>query len=110
MLNLRKSDIVNSTLVFQRRQKGATIKVKLDKEAVDIISRYNSVTETYLFPPMEKHLRSQHFTVSEKIRINIKIIGQQVGYLELTFSSNITAWQVILSQISLSDILFRYEG
>lgn len=106
VLNLKKSDVVGGTLVFQRRQKGATVKVNLDKKAVDIINKYNSVTENYLFPPMEKYLRSQHFTVSEKIRSNIKIIGQQVGYPELTFSSNISAWQVILSKISLSDILF----
>lgn len=110
VLNLKKSDVLNGTLVFQCRQKGATIKVNLDKEAVDIINRYNSVTETYLFPPMEKYLRSQHFIVSDKIRSNIKIIGQQVGYPELTFRSNITAWQVILSQIRLSDILFGHKN
>lgn len=110
VLNLKKCDIKNGSLVFQRRQKGATIKVNLDKEAADIINRYNSVAETYLFPPMEKYIRSQHFTVSEKIRSNIKIIGQKVGYPELTFSSNISAWQVILSQISLSDILFGYRN
>ena len=109
VLNLKKSDVVSGILVFQRRQKGVTVKVNLDKKAIDIINRYNSVTENYLFPPMEKYLRSQHFTVSKKIRGNIKIIGQQVGYPELTFSSNISARQVILSKISLSDILFSHQ-
>ena len=107
VLNLKKSDVVSGTLVFQRRQKGATIKVNLDKEAVAIIDRYNSVTENYLFPPMEKYLRSQHFTVAEKIRSNIKIIGQQVGYPELTFSSNISAWEQLLSQLNISELLLK---
>lgn len=105
-LNLRKKDIIDDALIFQRRQKGTPRKVHLDQGALDIINRYASATETYLFPLMEKYLRSQHFTVTDKIRTSIKLIGQQIGYPELTFSSNITAWQKIMSQISLSDIVF----
>ncbi|MBD5346021.1 MAG: site-specific integrase [Bacteroides sp.] len=107
VLNLKKSDVVGGTLVFQRRQKGVTVKVNLDKEAVTIINKYNSVTENYLFPPMEKYLRSQHFTVAEKIRSNIKIIGQHVGYTELTFSSNISAWKQLLFQLNISELLLK---
>ena len=32
VLNLKKSDVVSGTLVFQRRQKGVTVKVNLDKK------------------------------------------------------------------------------
>lgn len=109
VLNLKKSDIKNGTLIFQRRQKGTTRKVTLDQGAVDILCKYSSDTETYLFPLMEKYLRSQHYTVTDKVRNNIKLIGQQVGYPELTFSSNIPAWQKIMSQISLSNILFGHN-
>lgn len=107
VLNLKKSDVVGGTLVFKRRQKGVTVKVNLGKEAVAIINKYNSVTENYLFPPMEKYLRSQHFTVAEKIRSNIKIIGQHVGYPELTFSSNISAWKQLLFQLNISELLLK---
>lgn len=110
VLNLKKDDIKNGTLEFMRRQIGTLRKINLDKGALDIINKYASVTDSYLFPPMEKYLRSQHFTVAEKIRSNIKIIGKQVGHPELTFSSNISAWQKIMSQINLSDILFGHTS
>lgn len=109
VLNLKKKDIKEGNLIFQRRQKGTPRKVHLDQGALDIINKYDSVTETFIFPPMERYLRSQHFTVTYKIRNSIKLIGQQVGYPELTFSSNITSWQKIMSQISLSNILFGHQ-
>lgn len=110
VLNLKKSDIQNGNLEFMRRQKGSVRKVNLDKGAQDILSKYDTVTDSYLFPPMEKYLRLQHYTVADRIRKNIKLIGQQVGCPDLTFSSNIIAWQKIMSQISLSDILFGHTS
>ena len=56
---------------------------------------------------MEKYLRSQRFTVADKIRSNIKVIGQQVGYPELTFSSNISAWEQVLSRLNISELLHK---
>lgn len=106
VLNLKKKDIKCGTLIYRRRLKGTTREVTLDQGAADIIRKYKSDTETYLFPLMEKYLRSQHYTVTDKVRNNIKLIGLRVGYPELTFSSNISAWQNIMSHISLSDILF----
>lgn len=105
VLNLKKTDVKGDTLVFRRRQKGSMRKVPLDKKAADIIGRYTHETETYIFPMMEKYSRAQHYAVADKVRNNIKTIGRMTGYPHLTFSANITAWQNIMTHISMSRIL-----
>lgn len=41
------------------------------------------------------------------VRKNIKLIGQKVGYPDLTFSSNISAWEQLLSQLNISELLLK---
>lgn len=110
ILNLKKSNVKEQTLIFKRRQKGKLVKIPLEKAAQDIIKKYDSSSETYLFPLIETYQGLLYYSISERVRKSMKKIGDRVGRPSLSFGSNIKAWQQIVSQLDLSSILLQSHG
>lgn len=108
VLNLKKSNISAGRLIFNRRQKGAQRVITLDDASIRIIDKYASATSDYIFPLMEKYQGLLYYSISERVRKSIKKIGKKVGYPTLSFSSNISAWHRIVSQLVPSDILLGH--
>lgn len=110
ILNLKKSNVKEQTLFFKRRQKGKLVKIPLEKAAQDIIKKYDSSSDTYLFPLIETYQGLLYYSISERVRKGMKKIGERVGRPTLSFGSNIKAWQQIVSQLDLSSILLQSHG
>lgn len=104
VMNLTYLNIQDDMLTYNRRGVGRPRVVPLDKLAVNIIKKYRN-TSGYIFPIKETYLGNQQYSVNERVRRHIKEIGKAVGFPELTFSMNISAWEKLISQINLSDIL-----
>lgn len=110
VINLRKENVDGQVLFYNRRQKGTTKSVPLDKAAIDIIKKYDGASENYLFPLKETYPGLLYYSISERVRKSMKKIGEKVGRPNLSFGSNISAWQQIVSQLDLSSILLQRHG
>lgn len=110
LLNLKKENVNGQILLFKRRQKGKLKQITLDKAAIDIIKKYEGASETYLFPLKEMYRSFLYYSISERVRKNMKKIGERVGRPNLSFGANIMAWKQIISQLDLSSILQQPNG
>lgn len=110
VINLKKENLRNKVLIFNRRQKGTIKKILLDQAAIDIIKKYRNTSESYLFPLKEIFQGLLYYSISDRVRKCMKKIGEKVGYPTLSFSSNILAWQQIVSQLDLSSFLLQQHG
>lgn len=89
VINLKKENIKDHTLTFNRRQKGMIKEIPLDSATLNIIEKYNDSTKIYLFPLMEEYQGLLYYSISERVRKRMKKIGKKVGYPTLSFSTNI---------------------
>lgn len=107
VLNLKRTNIKDNTLVYNRRLKGLPVIVNLDNSAKEIISKYQSSGSAYIFPLEDKYKGFQQRSISDIVRRHLKQIGVSVGIPNLTFSMNITAWKRIMHNFNVSDILLK---
>ncbi len=103
--NLTRSNIRGDMLVYKRRLKGLPKTVCLDKKAMDIVRRYQSPDNDYVFPFLDRYKGLQQYSVNNIVSRHIKQIGRAVGFPALTFSMNITAWQTLMNRSDLPDLL-----
>lgn len=107
--HLTKANLQGQTLVYNRRLTGKEIRVPIDREALNIISRYDNGRK-YLFPLLDTG-RSALFTTRRNIVVmRIKEIGTMVDCPDLTFVRNIDAWKSFVSEIRISDGLRYYQS
>lgn len=106
VMNLTYLNIQDDMLTYNRRGVGRPRVVPLDKLAINIIKKYRN-TSGYIFPIKETYMGNQQYSVNERVRRHIKEIGKAVGFPELTFSMNISAWEQLMSQLNISELLLK---
>ncbi|MDE5554328.1 MAG: site-specific integrase [Muribaculaceae bacterium] len=106
VMNLTYLNIKGDILTYNRRGVGRPRVVTLDKLAINIIKKYRN-TSGYIFPIKEIYKGNQQYSVNERVRRHIKDIGKAVGFPELTFSMNISAWEQLMSQLNISELLLK---
>lgn len=105
MLYLKKQDLIDGKLVFNRRKKGSLIEIPVDNSAYRILEKYKDSSNEYLFPLLETYKGYQYPSIRERVRQKMSKISKLAGCEALPFSSNITAWRQIISRINLSELL-----
>ena len=106
VMNLTYLNIQGDMLTYNRRGVGRPRVVTLDKLAINIIKKYRN-TSGYIFPIKETYKGNQQYSINERVRRHIKDIGKTVGFPELTFSMNISAWEQLMSQLNISELLLK---
>ena len=106
VMNLTNLNIKGDMLTYNRRGVGRPRVVPLDKLAINIIKKYRN-TSGYIFPIKETYIGNQQYSVNDRVRRHIKEIGNAVGFPELTFSMNISAWEQLMSQLNISELLLK---
>ena len=110
VLNLPKSALADGNLTYRKRQKGVRQTVSLDNEALEIIKKYRDTSADYIFPLAERYEKRSFISIREKLRYVIKSIGCDVNYPKLTFGMNIDFWEMFVSKLDISGILFNDES
>lgn len=106
--NLTTENIKDGLMIYRRRQKGVKKVVVLGSEAKKIIKRYISPGQHYLFPLLGTSDHIMFSSVSNYVRQYLKTIGEKVGFPQLTFSMNISAYKSLMSSISVSELLLKH--
>ncbi len=106
--NLTTENIKDGLMVYRRRQKGVKKVVVLGREAKKIIKRYISPGQHYLFPLLGTSDYIMFSSVSNYVRQYLKTIGEKVGFPQLTFSMNISAYKSLMSSVSISELLLKH--
>lgn len=110
VLNLPKSALADGNLTYRKRQKGVRQTVSLDNGALEIIKKYRDASADYIFPLAERYEKRSFISIREKLRYVIKSIGCAVNYPKLTFGMNIDFWELFVSKLDISGILFNDES
>lgn len=106
--NLTTENIKDGLMIYRRRQKGVKKVVVLGSEAKKIIKRYVSPGQHYIFPLLGTAGHIMFSSVSNYVRQYLKNIGEKVGFPQLTFSMNISAYKSLMSSVSLSELLLKH--
>ncbi len=106
--NLTTENIKDGLMIYRRRQKGVKNVVVLGSEAKKIIKRYVTPGQHYIFPLLGMSGHIMFSTVSNYVRQYLKTIGEKVGFPQLTFSMNISAYKSLMSSVSLSELLLKH--
>lgn len=107
--NLTYSNIKDRILTFRRRLKGLEKKIVLGEQAMQILNRYKSMSDNYLFPLLSSSKNVLFLTVRNYVNQSIKVIGNSIDYPRLTFNMNITAYNYMLSEINIPELLLKRE-
>ena len=110
VLNLPKSALADGNLTYRKRQKGVRQTVSLDNGALEIIRKYRDASADYIFPLAERYEKRSFISIREKLRYVIKSIGCDVNLPKLTFGMNIDFWELFVSKLDISGILFNDES
>ena len=110
VLNLPKSALADGNLTYRKRQKGVRQTVSLDNGALEIIKKYRDASADYIFPLAERYEKRSFISIREKLRYVIKSIGCDVNLPKLTFGMNIDFWELFVSKLDISGILFNDES
>lgn len=105
IIDLTKDNIKDGKLTYNRRSKGLQKSVLLDHNALDIVQMYSDLSSTYIFPVKEANKGLATYSIGHKIRKLLLIIGEKIGYKGLSFSKNIDAWENLISQTNVADLL-----
>lgn len=103
--HLTRANIRQGYLVYRRRLKGKEVRVPIEPAAAEIVDRYKGYGGKYLFPLLYSDERVLFASVRGAVIKAVKEIGRAVGFPQLTFYMNITAWKSLLAQSSVSNLL-----
>lgn len=109
IVNLTKSNLSGDMLVYRRRSKGLEKAIPIDSRAMQIIRKYESMSDTYIFPVKEMYKGVQFHTLRDRVYTYMKIIGMVIKFPRLTFNMNVSSWNALMSRVNLSGILLS-EG
>lgn len=107
--NLTHSNIKDRILTFRRRLKGLEKRVVLGEQAMLILDRYKGLSDNYLFPLLSTSKNVLFLTVRNYVNQSIKVIGNSINYPRLTFNMNITAYNYMLSEVNIPELLLKRE-
>lgn len=109
LANLEYSNVKDGMLTYRRRLKGLEKKVVLGEHATKIIERYKGESNKYLFPLLSKSEYALFASVRSYVFQSLKAIGQAVNYPRLSFNMNITAYNAMLSEVNIPELLLKRE-
>lgn len=105
MAYLRKTDIRNGTLVYQRQKTGQQLSIRWEERMQEIVLRYDNAESEYLLPiikPGGGEKRRQYQNASHLINRRLKMLGKQLGMAEpLTMYRARHAWASIAHKHSI---------
>lgn len=107
LANLEYSNVKDGVLTYRRRLKGLEKKVGLGEQAKKIIERYKGVSNKYLFPLLSKSEYALFASVRSYVFQSLKAIGRAVNYPRLSFNMNITAYNAMLSEVCIPELLLK---
>ncbi len=107
VLNLTNKNIQGDKLIFNRRSVGKTRIITLERPAQDILKKYRHSDNIYIFPLKEQNKGIRQYSINSKVSFHLKEIGNRVGFPELTFGMNISAWKQLMSQLNISELLLK---
>lgn len=107
MANLEYSNLHGNMLIYNRRMKGAERKIVLGKEALKIIKKYEGQSDKYLLPLLALSENVLFGTIRSYVCRSLKDIGKAVNYPHLSFNMNITAYNTMLSEVSIPELLLK---
>ena len=85
MAYLTKKNIIDNRLVYSRRKTNKLIKLPLQPRAIELINKYSSPGNPYLFPILstfhktEQQQRNRIHKVISKVNLRLKAIGKELG-------------------------------
>lgn len=103
--HLTADNLRGGCLIYRKRGAGREVVVPLDPDAVKIINRYRKGTSRYLFPFLYDDNRFAFASMRNQVLIEIKKIGNAIGFPGLTFSMNTAAYRNMMSQYHISNLL-----
>lgn len=107
LANLKYSNLKEGMLIYHRRLKGLERKVALGEQAMKIIERYKGESNKYLFPLLSKSEYALFASVRNYVCQSLKNIGRAVNHPRLSFNMNITAYNFILSEVNIPELLLK---
>lgn len=107
VINLTRDNIRDNILSYNRRLKGLPVHINLDKSAKDIINKYQVDGSSYIFPIKDKYKGIQQYSINDIVRRYLRQIGASLNIPNLTFNMNITAWDHLMCNLNVSDILLK---
>lgn len=109
LANLEYSNVNDGVLIYRRRLKGLERRVKLGEQAMKIIKRYNGDSNKYLFPLLSKSENALFSSVRNYVCQSLKIIGRAVNYPILSFNMNFTAYNTMLFEVNIPELLLKHN-
>ena len=107
LANLKYSNLKEGMLIYHRRLKGLERKVALGEQAMKIIERYKGESNKYLFPLLSKSEYALFASVRNYVCQSLKNIGRAVNHPRISFNMNITAYNFILSEVNIPELLLK---
>lgn len=90
LANLKKENIKNNTIVFERSKTKQTIRIPITNDMQNIISRYWNKDSLFVFPILTHHIHdnkkayNQYLYQLSKYNKNLKIIAEKAGVKRIT--------------------------
>lgn len=107
--NLEYSNFKNGMLVYRRRLKGVEKNVHLGEQAIKILERYKGMSDKYLFPLLTISTNASFISIRTYVCHLLKDIGKVIDYPKLSFNMNITAYNRMLADANIPEMLLKRE-
>lgn len=109
LANLEYSNFKDGMLIYRRRLKGLERRVAVGEQAMKIIERYKGQSNKYLFPLLSKFENVLFASIRNYVCQSLKGIGNAVCYPNLSFNMNISAYNSMLSEVNIPELLLKRE-
>lgn len=107
ILTLKKENIINSRIVFKRRQVGRQKSIPLTGKALAIVAKHLDEKDNSLFPLKAGYNVPSLKNVSSCLNRYLLAVGELVDCPKLSYSQARATWLAITSQINLVDRLME---
>lgn len=103
--NLTWQNVSGENLVYRRRLVGVEKKVRLGRQAMELINSHKSEGSSRLFPLLDENGNKLFVTERNYVASGMKEIGKMAGFPQLTFCMNIDAYNRLLSTVNIAELL-----
>ncbi len=105
IINLRPENLRDNELTYRRRGTGKEITLSLDPEAAAILKKYDNRRPDFLFPLKTTSQVNLDKPLKYQVSTWLDAVGKMAGVESLTFGMNISTWNYLVSQASISSVL-----
>lgn len=83
VFNLKKKDIVDGEIIYQRHKTAQPVHIPLEPEILKIIKKYDDPNSKYIFPELRKNIRNgneiSYYSSLSRYNANLKIIAKKAN-------------------------------